>query len=109
MQAAIAGLGGSPNNAAIRCGAKCKHLQCLLSACEKSKDLEKALPLFEEMQLAGIKPDVITYSALISACEKGQDLPKALCLCEDLQRQDITPEIVTYSALISACEKGKNL
>jgi hypothetical protein len=27
--------------------------------------------VFEEMKAAGVKPDVITYSALITACEKG--------------------------------------
>ena len=59
------------------------------------------------MRRQGIKPTIVTYSALISACEKGQDLTKALQLSEDLQRQGIKPTIVTYNALISACEKGE--
>ena len=57
-----------------------------ISSCEKGTDLGTALQLFERMQWQGIKPDVITYSALISAYEKGQYLPKALQLCEELPR-----------------------
>ena len=40
--------------------------------CEKGKQPEWALELFEAMQRQGVVPDVIAYSALISACEKGK-------------------------------------
>ena len=39
----------------------------LISACEKGKQPERALELFEAMQRQGLVPDVITYNALISA------------------------------------------
>ena len=42
----------------------------LISACEKGKQPERALELFEAMQQRGVVPNVITYSALISVCEK---------------------------------------
>ena len=38
----------------------------LISACEKGKQPERALELFEAMKRQGVVPDVITYSALIS-------------------------------------------
>ena len=44
----------------------------LISACEKGKQPEQALELFEAMKQQGVVPDVITYNALISACEKGK-------------------------------------
>ena len=36
------------------------------------KKPQLVLPLVRKLQLRGLRPDVITYSALISACEKGQ-------------------------------------
>ena len=46
----------------------------LISACEKSQALPRALQLCADLQRRSIKPDIFTYSALTSACEKGQDL-----------------------------------
>ena len=43
----------------------------LISACEKGKQPERALELFEAMQRQGVVADKITYKALMSACEKG--------------------------------------
>jgi len=42
----------------------------LISACEKSYQVEKAFGLFETMQRQGVVPNEITYSALITACER---------------------------------------
>jgi pentatricopeptide repeat protein len=70
----------------------------LISACEKGKDLLRALQLYNDLQHRGIMPDIITYNALISTCEKGQDLPKALQLWDSFQHQGIKPDIFTYSA-----------
>ena len=44
----------------------------LISACEKGKQPERALEIFDKMQQQGIVPNIITYNALISACEKGK-------------------------------------
>ena len=57
----------------------------------------------------GIKPNIVTDSALTSACEKGQDLIKAVRLFEDVRRQGIKSTFVTYSTLTSTCEKGQDL
>ena len=43
----------------------------LISACEKGKQLERALELFEAMQWQRVVPNVITYSVLSSTCVKG--------------------------------------
>ena len=57
------------------------------SACEKGKQPERALELFEAMKRKGLLPDVITYIALISACEKGKLPERALELFETMQWQ----------------------
>ena len=49
----------------------------LISACEKGKQPERALELFEAMQRQDKVPSVITYNALISACEKGKQPEQA--------------------------------
>ena len=77
-----------------------------ISACEKAQDLTKALELSEDLQRQGIKPTIVTYSALTSTCEKCRDLTQALRLCVDVRREGIKLDIVTYNALTSTCEKG---
>ena len=67
----------------------------------------EVLHLLQELQLRGILPNVITYSAAISACEKGQKPQQALHLLQELQLRGILPDVITYSAAISACEKGQ--
>ena len=42
----------------------------LISACEKGHKVEKAMELFDEMQLRGLEPKVITGTAVNSACAK---------------------------------------
>ena len=40
----------------------------LISDCEKGKQPERALEVFQAMQRQGVVPDVIKYSAVVSAC-----------------------------------------
>eukprot|EP00747_Dinoflagellata_sp_TGD_P122231 gnl/TRDRNA2_/TRDRNA2_173576_c1_seq18.p2 gnl/TRDRNA2_/TRDRNA2_173576_c1~~gnl/TRDRNA2_/TRDRNA2_173576_c1_seq18.p2 ORF type:complete len:121 (-),score=35.12 gnl/TRDRNA2_/TRDRNA2_173576_c1_seq18:568-930(-) len=58
------------------------------------------------MEHAGLKPNVVTYSAAISACEKGQQPEKALELLHQMQERKLVPDVVAYSAAISSCERG---
>ena len=44
----------------------------LISVCEKGKQLERALDVFEALKLQGVFPDVFKCSALISACGTGE-------------------------------------
>ena len=44
----------------------------LISACEKGKQPEQALKVFEALMQQGVVPNEITYNTLISACEEGQ-------------------------------------
>ena len=53
----------------------------LSTACEKGKQPEGALQVFELMQNPGIVLNTITYNALISACEKGKQPEGALQVC----------------------------
>jgi pentatricopeptide repeat protein len=59
------------------------------------------------MQVRGLAPNVITYSAVISACEKGQQPERVLQLLDEMQVRGPTPNEITYSATISDCVKGQ--
>ena len=50
----------------------------VISACEKGKQPERAMRIFEATQQQGVVPNIVTYSALISACEKGEQPERAL-------------------------------
>ena len=76
----------------------------LFSTCEKSRKLERALQLFDEMQRQGLHPDVFTYTVLISTCEKCRMTERALQLSDEMQRQGLHHDVVTYTVLISSCD-----
>ena len=81
----------------------------LSSACEKGKQLQKALQVFETMLKQGVLPNVIIYSALISACEKREQPRHTFCILEEMKRQHMVLNVITCNALISSCEKDKKL
>ena len=50
----------------------------LVSVCAKSREPERSLQVFDQMQREGIVPNLVTYNALISACEKSGASERAL-------------------------------
>ena len=63
------------------------------------------LPLVHELELSGLRPEVITYRAVNSACVKG--VPRrSRALLEAMLSKGLLPKVITYSALSSACVKG---
>jgi pentatricopeptide repeat protein len=80
--------------------------QKAISACEKGLNPSKALEIFDEMKREGVRPTVVTFSALISACEKGQQWKLALQVLEEM-KSTFGPNVIAYSAAISALSKGQ--
>ena len=51
---------------------------CVINACVKCNDIDKAWEIFEEMKkMKKYTPDLITYSTLIKGCCKSSDLKSA--------------------------------
>ena len=50
----------------------------VISACEKSKQAERALEVFKAMRRQCVVPSQITHNALISACAKGKQPEQAM-------------------------------
>ena len=65
------------------------------------------MQLFDDMQLQGLQPNVITYSAVVSACGKCRMPLRALQLFDEMQQQGFEPNLITYIAVSSACGKGR--
>lgn len=40
---------------------------CLIDACVRFRDVNRAVAVFHEMQLAGVKPSAVTHGILIKA------------------------------------------
>ncbi|KAE8689819.1 Pentatricopeptide repeat-containing protein [Hibiscus syriacus] len=75
----------------------------------KSKDLNGAEKLFDEMLQRGVKPDNITFSTLIS-CSRVCGLPnKAVEWFEKMPTYECNPDEVTYSAMIDAYGRAGNV
>ncbi|XVF75174.1 hypothetical protein PTKIN_Ptkin13bG0166000 [Pterospermum kingtungense] len=75
----------------------------------KSKDLDGAEKLFDEMLQRGVKPDNVTFSTLIS-CARVCGLPdKAVEWFEKMPAYGCDPDDVTYSAMIDAYGRAGNV
>ncbi|XVE87637.1 hypothetical protein DITRI_Ditri19aG0003700 [Diplodiscus trichospermus] len=75
----------------------------------KSKDLDGAEKLFDEMLQRGVMPDNITFSTLIS-CARVCALPgKAVEWFEKMPTYGCDPDDVTYSAMIDAYGRAGNV
>ena len=59
------------------------------------------------MKKDGVKPTVVTYSAMISAAEKGQQPKLALSILEEMKEAGHGANVIAYSAAISALAKGQ--
>ncbi|CAN6894289.1 unnamed protein product [Brassica oleracea] len=75
----------------------------------KSKDLEKAEKLFDEMLQRGVKPDNATFTTLIS-CARQCGLPKrAVEWFEKMPSFGCEPDNVTLAAMIDAYGRAGNV
>lgn len=82
----------------------------LLDICnelQKGMAPQKATEVFDRMRREGIRPSVVSYSALISAAEKGGQWKLALEILDDMKRAGFPGNVVAYSACISALAKGQ--
>ncbi len=62
--------------------------------------------MLREMQLQGIKPDVISYTVAISACEKNAQPEQALELLREIERQSAELDVSSYCPASSASEES---
>ena len=64
--------------------------------------MEKAVECLSKVQEAGLKPEIITYSAVIDACAKSGDAEKVVECLSNAQVARLKHEVRTYSDVINA-------
>lgn len=62
--------------------------------------------LFNQMERAGLTPDLWTYNSLASVLGSCGEWERAVALLDDMRARGLRPDVITYSALVSACEKA---
>lgn len=61
---------------------------------------EKALLLFEEMEMKDVKPNVITMVGVLSACAKKLDLEFGRWICSYIERNEIAMDLTLNNAML---------
>lgn len=56
--------------------------------------------------VAGVKPNVITYTTLISCCQRAGRWRQAMAAFRDMEEAGVQPDVKAYNSVMSACAKG---
>jgi pentatricopeptide repeat protein len=64
---------------------------------------QKALQLFDGMQIQGLKPNTDTYNAVITACGRSGQWQHALRVFNNMKLAGVQRDVISYTAAITAC------
>ncbi|KAG9153235.1 hypothetical protein Leryth_026166, partial [Lithospermum erythrorhizon] len=82
----------------------------LLSACVKSKNLDKVNGIFHKLPgELGVEPDGFSYSTVIKAFCELKDFDSAMKVLEETEGRGIGPNIVGYNTILGAYYRENNL
>lgn len=62
--------------------------------------------LFNQMEEAGLSPNIRTYNSLANVLGSCGEWERAVGLLGDMRERGLSPDVVTYSSLITACERA---
>jgi pentatricopeptide repeat protein len=68
--------------------------------------VKESLDLYTEMQIAGIKPDEITFLCLLSACAHGGLVKQASYVFEGLGKNGMTPKTEHYACMVDVMARA---
>ncbi|XP_010271776.1 PREDICTED: pentatricopeptide repeat-containing protein At4g21065-like [Nelumbo nucifera] len=79
----------------------------MISGYASKGDFKQALKCFEEMKLAGVKPDRVTWNSIIAGyAQNGQFEEASNCFSEMQALEDFKPNVVSWTALIAGNEQN---
>merc|ERR550514_2450332 len=82
----------------------------LLNACARAGDVEKAEAWLEKMRtVAGVEPDVISYTTVISLYAKSCAVSKAEKLMDNMCAAGVKPNDVCFNSMIDVYAKSGNI
>ncbi|XP_057837809.2 pentatricopeptide repeat-containing protein At1g11290, chloroplastic-like [Cryptomeria japonica] len=67
--------------------------------------IEKALEVYKQMQLAGVKPNCITFASILPACANLGALEKGMDIHESIKDRGILSDVVVATALLDMYAK----
>lgn len=87
---------------------------CLLDACVKNNQLEKANEVWMSMKHHQVKMNTILYTTMIKAYSKAFHLEQAVNIFNQMMEEketnpDVTPNNVTYNSLLDCCVRCFNM
>lgn len=72
-------------------------------------DGKAAIDLFLQMELSGIKPDVITFSTILSACSHSGLVQQGLRMFKSMEEKGIPPKIEHYACIVDLLARTGHL
>ena len=82
---------------------------CVIDACFKFGDYQKAVQIYQDMIENEIKPSAITYGIMIKGYGQFKSLENAMKIYEKMKEENIKLNEITLGCLIDACIKCGNL
>ena len=83
---------------------------CLIDACVKNNQVERAMEVFEAMKKDGVPLNTIIFTTLIKGFARQYNLERALEIYEFMKLDDkIRPNNVTVNSLIDCCIRCNNI
>lgn len=71
--------------------------------------VKEAFDMFTKMQIAGIKPDEITYLCMLSACAHGGLVREAWCFFQSLDQDGLKPTSEHYACMVDVLARSGQL
>ncbi|KAI8365919.1 uncharacterized protein BYT42DRAFT_505429 [Radiomyces spectabilis] len=78
-----------------------------LISCFAKENIGRAIGIFKHMCSEGLKPSVVTYTALMQGCSIFRSAEMALLVYQHMQAQDVTPNRLTWHYLLKALARSK--
>lgn len=78
---------------------------CLIDACVKNNQVDRAMEVFETMKRDGVPLNTIIFTTLIKGFAKSHKLTEALEVYQTMKSSDdkVRPNNVTFNSLIDCC------
>lgn len=79
----------------------------MISGYASRRDFKRALKCFEDMKVAGVKPDRVTWNSIIAGyAQNGQFKEASACFYQMRSLGDFEPNVVSWTALIAGNEQN---
>jgi len=71
-----------------------------LKGCVKTKDVQQAFDIYEELKASSIQPTQVTYGTLLEVCTRAQDLTRARQVLKMMTEANIPKNNIVYTSMI---------